>query len=167
LVSPRGYGQANLPRLLRHLRGGVHGADTPKGRHREVCVGATVALLRYGSGMPHYRLGKLQQSLGVPLPGWTQWELMHPLAQQAQPILEELITQAAQSPLIHHDDTTMRILDLRRPGQRRSGPDESRAQGYLHDQRAGLCGRSPAGPLLHRLAACRRKLGGGASGLAP
>lgn len=79
-------------------------------------VGATVALLRYGSGMPHYRLAKLQQSLGVPLPASTQWELMQPLAQQAQPILEELITQAAQSPLIHHDDTTMRILDLRRAG---------------------------------------------------
>jgi hypothetical protein len=41
---------------------------------------------------------------------------MQPLAQQAQPILEESITQAAQSPPIHHDDTTMRILDLRRPG---------------------------------------------------
>jgi transposase len=79
-------------------------------------VGATVALLRYGSGMPHYRLAKLQQSLGVPLPASSQWELMQPLAQQAQPILEELITQAAQSPLIHHDDTTRRILDLRRPG---------------------------------------------------
>ncbi|MGV1014362.1 MAG: IS66 family transposase [Methyloceanibacter sp.] len=79
-------------------------------------VGATVALLRYGTGMPHYRLARLQQSLGVPLPESTQWEVMQPLAQQAQPILEELITLAAQSPLIHHDDTTMRILDLRRPG---------------------------------------------------
>jgi hypothetical protein len=38
---------------------------------------------------------------------------MQPLAQQAQPIFQELITLAAQSPLIHHDDTTMRILDLR------------------------------------------------------
>jgi hypothetical protein len=41
---------------------------------------------------------------------------MQPLAQAAQPILDALITQAAQSPLIHQDDTTMRILDLRRPG---------------------------------------------------
>ena len=82
----------------------------------DASVGATVALLRYGSGMPHYRLARLQKSLGVPLPESTQWETMLPLAQQAQPILEELITQAAQSPLLHHDDTTMRILDLRRPG---------------------------------------------------
>lgn len=79
-------------------------------------VGAMVALLRYGSGMPHYRLARLQQSLGVPLPESTQWEVMKPLFQQAQPIWEALITQAANSPLIHQDDTTMRILDLRRPG---------------------------------------------------
>ncbi|MHB9005552.1 MAG: IS66 family transposase [Limisphaerales bacterium] len=79
-------------------------------------VGATVALFRYGAGMPHYRLARLQRSLGVPLPESTQWEVMQPLAQAAQPILDALIAQAAQSPLIHHDDTTMRILDLRRPG---------------------------------------------------
>lgn len=79
-------------------------------------VGVTVALLRYGSGMPHYRLARLQKSLGVPLPESTQWEEMKPLFQQAQPIFEQLIAQAANSPLIHQDDTTMRILDLRRPG---------------------------------------------------
>jgi transposase len=79
-------------------------------------VGATVALLRYGSGIPHYRLARLQKRLGVPMPESTQWETMKPLAQQAQPILEELVTQAAQSPVIYNDDTTMRILDLRRPG---------------------------------------------------
>jgi len=92
-------------------------------------VGVTVALLRYGSGMPHYRLAKLQQSLGVPLPASTQWEVMQPLAQQAQPILEELITQAAQSPLIHHDDTTRRILDLRRPDSATAVPMDPQRKG--------------------------------------
>jgi hypothetical protein len=75
-----------------------------------------VALLRYGSGMPHYRLARLQQSLGVPLPESTQWEVMKPLFEQAQPIFAALLTQAANAPLIHQDDTTMRIQDLRRPG---------------------------------------------------
>lgn len=79
-------------------------------------VGVMVALLRYGSGMPHYRLARLQKSLGVPLPEATQWQVMKPLAEQAQPIWEELIGAAANAPLIHQDDTTMRILDLRRPG---------------------------------------------------
>ena len=50
------------------------------------------------------------------MPESTQWETMKPLAQQAQPIWEALLARAAQSPVLHHDDTTMRILDLRRPG---------------------------------------------------
>jgi transposase len=79
-------------------------------------VGVTVALLRYGSGMPHYRLARLQQSLGVPLPESTQWELLVPLFQTAQAIFEELMRQTAQSPVFHNDDTSMRILELRRPG---------------------------------------------------
>ena len=58
-----------------------------------------------------YRLARLQKSLGVPLPESTQWELMKPLSQQAQPILEHLIAQGANSPLVYQDDTTMRILD--------------------------------------------------------
>ena len=79
-------------------------------------VPVTIALLRYGTGMPHYRLARLQQSLGVPLPESTQWELLSPLAELAQPIFAELVALAANAPVLHHDDTTMRILDLRRPG---------------------------------------------------
>jgi transposase len=115
-ISATGY---RMARWRCDTCGEVFTAPTPSEAGTEKyapSVGVTVALLRYGSGMPHYRLAKLQQSLGVPLPASTQWELMQPLAQQAQPILEELITQAAQSPLLHHDDTTMRVLDLRRPG---------------------------------------------------
>jgi transposase len=115
-ISATGY---QMERLRCDTCGKVFTAPTPPEAGTEKyapSVGATVALLRYGSGMPNYRLAKLQQSLGVPLPASTQWEVMQPLAQQAQPILEELITQAAQSPLIHQDDTPMRILDLRRPG---------------------------------------------------
>ena len=79
-------------------------------------VAPTIALLRYGTGMPHYRLARLQQSLGVPLPESTQWELLSPLADAAQPIFAALVALAANAPLLHHDDTTMRILDLRRAG---------------------------------------------------
>lgn len=79
-------------------------------------VGVTMAVMRYGSGVPHYRLARLQQSLGVPLPESTQWELLTPLFTHARPIFEELVRQTAQAPLLHNDDTSMRILDLRRPG---------------------------------------------------
>ena len=109
-------------------------------------VAVTVALLRYGSGMPHYRLARLQESLGVPLPESTQWELLLPLAQQAQPIFQELMMQAAQSPLIHHDDTKMRILELRRPGSataaqmdpERKGTFTSNLLGYVDDHPVAL-----------------------------
>jgi hypothetical protein len=66
--------------------------------------------------MPHYRLARLQQSLGVPLPMATQWELMRPLAQAALPIFTELRRQSAQASVLYHDDTSMRVLDLRRAG---------------------------------------------------
>ncbi len=34
---------------------------------------AMIALVKYGSGMPFYRLEKLEQALGIPLSSPTQW----------------------------------------------------------------------------------------------
>jgi transposase len=109
-ISATGYA---MERLRCDTCGEVFTAPTPPQagtRKYAPSVGVTVALLRYGSGMPHYRLARLQKSLGVPLPESTQWEVMKPLFEQAQPIFEQVIAQAANSPLIHQDDTTMRIL---------------------------------------------------------
>jgi transposase len=128
-ISATGY---TMERLRCDTCGQVFTAPTPPeaGTQKYApSVGVTVALLRYGSGMPHYRLARLQKSLGVPLPEATQWETLQPLAQQAQPIWEELILQAAQSPLLHHDDTTMRILDLRRPGSTTALPMDPKRKG--------------------------------------
>lgn len=115
-ISATGW---NLEKLRCDACGEVFTAPAPQeaGTSKyDESVGVTVAVLRYGSGMPHYRLARLQQSLGVPLPESTQWELMAPLFQLALPIFEELLCQTAQSPVLHNDDTSMRILDLRRPG---------------------------------------------------
>jgi len=115
-ISAMGYA---MERLRCDTCGQMFTAPTPPeaGTQKHApSVGVTVALLRYGSGMPHYRLARLQKSLGVPLPESTQWEVMKPLFAQAQPIFEQLLSEAANSPLFHQDDTTMRILDLRRPG---------------------------------------------------
>jgi len=37
---------------------------------------AMIAQLKYGSGMPFYRLEQLERQLGIPLPAATQWEIV-------------------------------------------------------------------------------------------
>jgi hypothetical protein len=73
---------------------------------------AMIALLKYGTGMPFNRIERLETQLGIPLPAATQWELMEPVAGSLEPILDELIRQAAQGSVLHNDDTGMRILKL-------------------------------------------------------
>jgi hypothetical protein len=73
---------------------------------------AIIPLLKYGSGMPFYRLEKLQQDLGIPLSASTQWDQVEGLADQIHPVFRELIRQAAQGEVLYNDDTTMKILAL-------------------------------------------------------
>jgi transposase len=73
-------------------------------------AGAMVPLLKYGAGLPFYRLEKLQESFGVPLPASTQWEIVERTADQIHPVFSELMRQAAQGEILHNDDTTMKIL---------------------------------------------------------
>ena len=69
-----------------------------------------IALLKYGSGMPFYRLAALQRTLGIPLPEATQWDVVSNLAQELEPIWKALLMQAANGQVIHNDDTTAQIL---------------------------------------------------------
>ena len=85
------------------------GASAPKYDHS--CA-SMLALLRYGSGMPFYRLEGLQASMNVPLPDATQWEIVSKAVPGPKAIFNELICQAAQAPLLHSDDTPARILSL-------------------------------------------------------
>lgn len=50
--------------------------------HYDESTAAMIAQLKYGSGMPFYRLEKLQASVGVPLPASTQWEIVEEAAQR-------------------------------------------------------------------------------------
>jgi transposase len=85
-------------------------------------TGAMIAQLKYGSGVPFYRLEKLQTSLGIPLPAATQWEIVEEAAEVIKPALEELIRHAAQGEVLHNDDTSMRVLRLaREPSDKRTG----------------------------------------------
>lgn len=88
----------------------------------DVTAVAMIALLKYGAGMPFNRMERLEAQLGIPLPAATQWELTEPAADSLEPILSELIRQAAQGGVVHNDDTGMRILKLvRRTDDGRTG----------------------------------------------
>lgn len=75
-------------------------------------VGPQIALLRYGCGMPFYRLEKMQADFGVPLPASTQWQLVWEAAQPAFPVYQELLGCAAQGEVLYNDDTSMTVLSL-------------------------------------------------------
>lgn len=102
-------------RLRCNACGAVETAPVPAGigtkKYDESAV-AMIAELKYGTGFPFNRIEKLQRQLGVPLPASTQWELVHEGALALLPAFRELHRQAAQAPLIHDDDTTMRVLEL-------------------------------------------------------
>jgi transposase len=112
-------------RLRCNACGDVFSAPEPTGVGTEKydeSAAAMIAQLKYGSGIPFYRLAKLENSLGIPLPPSTQWEIAEETAAVIRPAFEELIRQAAQSDVLHNDDTGMRVLRLaREPSDRRSG----------------------------------------------
>lgn len=110
-----------MQRLRCNLCGEVFTARAPPdaGESKyDATAAAMIALLRYGSGLPHNRLAKLQASLGIPLPASTQWDVVSGAAPSLAPAHEELIRQAAQGELIHNDDTPMPVLAL--TGKRRA-----------------------------------------------
>jgi hypothetical protein len=72
---------------------------------------SSLALMKYGTGMPFYRLEKFQESLGIPLPASTQWDLVFMAADRIQPAYREMLRFAAQGQLFYTDDTTMKLLE--------------------------------------------------------
>ena len=96
-----------------NLCGKVFTAPLPEEAGKEKydeTAGAMVALLKYGGGLPFHRLEKLQDSLGIPLPASTQWEITEGSADRIYPAYRELVRQAAQGKIFHNDDTPMKIL---------------------------------------------------------
>jgi transposase len=106
-----------LEKLRCNLCGSVYTAEAPPEageKKYDASAASMIALLRYGSGVPWYRLRGLERSLGIPLPVATQCEIVAETAVLLQPALEELQRQAAQGEVVHNDDTSMRVLSLDR-----------------------------------------------------
>jgi hypothetical protein len=93
-----------------------------------------MALLRYGAGMPAYRLDHVQRDLETPVPSSTQWDVLDQRVELMRPAYDELCRQAAQGSVVHNDDTYVRILAFM--GKRRA---ELLLHGELEDpERTGL-----------------------------
>jgi transposase len=131
-VLVRIVGQAPLAATLYSLErlrcgacGQVFTAQEPEGvgpdKYDETAA-AMIAQLKYGSGIPFYRLEQLEGQMGIPLPAATQWEIVEETAELLKPARDELIRQAAQGEVVHNDDTSMRVLRLaREPSDKRTG----------------------------------------------
>src|SRR3954453_1637718 len=114
-----------LERLRCGACGQVFTAEEPAGvgpgKYDETAA-AMIAQLKYGSGIPFYRLERLEEQLGIPLAAATQWEIVEEAAEVIKPARDELIRQAAQGEVLHNDDTGMKVLKLERePGDKRTG----------------------------------------------
>ena len=110
----------SLERLRCGACGQVFTAQEPEGvgpeKYDETSA-AMIAQLKYGSGVPFYRLEQLESQLGIPLPAATQWDIVEEAAELIKPARDELIRQAAQGEVLHNDDTSMRVLKLNRPAE--------------------------------------------------
>src|SRR5450432_2658195 len=140
-----------LDRLRCNLCGEVFTAPEPEGvgpEKYDETTAAMIALLKYGSGMPFYRLEKLEHLLGIPLSASTQWEIVEEAAEVIKAARDELIRQAAQGEVLHNDDTSMRVLRLaREPSDERTGVFTSGIVSTKQGQRIALyfTGRQHAG----------------------
>jgi transposase len=146
--APVGAKVYYLQKLRCNPCGAVFAAKPPEGEGGEkydATAGSMIALLKYGSGMPFYRMEGLQEKLGIPLPTSTQWDIVHAQAEQIEPAFEELVRQAAQGDVIHNDDTTVKILDLMKERARREALAADRAEGRAKKKAAERVGMFTTG----------------------
>jgi transposase len=129
--APMGAKVYQMQKLRCNLCGEIFIADTPAGigeQKYDAASAAMIALLKYGSGMPFYRLEQLQGSCGVPLPASTQWEIVEKEAKRIYPVYQQLNWLAAQGDVIHNDDTIMKVLALM---QQNDQQDQSERKGIF------------------------------------
>lgn len=79
--------------------------------NKNAFANSVVACLRFMYGVPHYRLEKIQGSMGIMLPASTQYKMVKQVYISAIHVFERLVFLAAQGNLFFADDTATKILD--------------------------------------------------------
>jgi transposase len=82
---------------------------------------ATIALMRYGAGLPWYRQAGLQAMGGVPLSEATMWERCEATADAALGVYLHLRRLGANGEVMHTDDTGVKILSCMKEDQEEKG----------------------------------------------
>jgi hypothetical protein len=69
-----------------------------------------LAIAKYGAGLPWYRLARMQEAFGVPMPESVQFERCEAVADAALPVFLYLQRLAADGEVVYSDDTRVKIL---------------------------------------------------------
>jgi len=104
-----------LERLRCSACGIVVTAPFPEDAQQQVydeSVGAVLAFYHYYLGLPFKRIESAQNMVGIPFPDSTQYAQCKSVADCGTPIYEQLKQEGANSDLVFHDDTGIKILSL-------------------------------------------------------
>jgi transposase len=82
---------------------------------------ATIAVMKYGGGLPWHRQSELQSMAEIPLSVSTMWERCEATANAALGVYLSLMRQAAAGEVMHTDDTRVRILSCLKEDKQRKG----------------------------------------------
>ena len=114
----------------------------------------SIALQHYSLGLPFYRLGQWQSSLGVPLPPSTQWDRCEHLVNSLNPVYKQILRLAGEGDLIQGDDTGNKILDREKKKVWTTGIVSFVGQLKIH---LFFTGRGPWGRNVEELLSQRKK----------
>jgi len=70
----------------------------------------SLAIAKYGASLPWYRLARMQESFGVPMPESVQFERCESVADAALPVFLHLRRMSADGEVVYSDDTRVKIL---------------------------------------------------------
>jgi len=99
-------------------------APLPEGvneKRYDATCDATIALMRYGGGLPWHRQAGLQAMGGAPLAEATMWERCEATADAAMRVFLHLMRLAAGGEVMHTDDTWVRILSCLKEDKEEKG----------------------------------------------